>query len=167
VSLVLDVLAWAALLAGGFFTLVSAVGMQRMPDIFTRTHAASVNDTLGVGFLTLGMLLQAEDWAVAVRLVIILVVIFVSGAVAVHALARAALYNGEQPLLAGTDGVLRPIKVAALYPELGLRLSRPLISQHGEDRLALPVPAAGREGETEADADAAGRGDQEDPQWSS
>lgn len=136
-SLVLDILAWAALLAGGFFTVVAAIGLQRMPDIFTRTHAASVNDTLGVGFLILGMLLQSDDWAVGVRLLIVLVVLFTTGAVAVHALARAALHEGERPLLAGTDGKLRLTDVASLYPDLAARLAQPLTSEQVED--TLPV----------------------------
>ena len=54
-SLVLDILGWAALVAGGFFCFVGALGLNRMPDVFTRMHAASVSDTLGVGFLTIGM----------------------------------------------------------------------------------------------------------------
>lgn len=158
-SLVLDVLAWAALLAGGFFTIVGAVGLHRMPDFFTRTHAASVNDTAGVGFLILGMLLQTDDWAVAVRLAIILIVVYTTGAVAVHALARAALHDGERPLLAGSDGRLRPTDVATLYPDLGERLARPLVSEQVEDEpIALPAPHDRGPGEV---------GEREDPRWSS
>ena len=157
-SLVIDVLAWAALLAGGFFALVSAAGMLRMPDLFTRMHAASVNDTLGVGFLTLGMLLQTGEWGVGVRLVIILIVLYVTGTVTVHALARAALHDGQRPLLAGSDGRLRPTDIATLYPDLAFRVAQPLISEQVEDR-----PAPGRTGETEAEAGH----DREDPQWNS
>lgn len=160
-SLVLDVLAWAALLAGGFFTVVGAVGLHRMPDFYTRTHAASVNDTGGVGFLILGMLLQTDDWAVAVRLAIILVVVYTTGAVAVHALARAALHDGVQPLLAGIDGRLRPTDVSTLYPDLGERLARPLVSEQVEEHeaVALPAPRVAAPGEPDAR--------REDPRWSS
>ena len=48
-SLVLDLLAWVALLAVGFFIIVGAVGIHRMPDVFTRMHATSLIDTMGVG----------------------------------------------------------------------------------------------------------------------
>lgn len=163
-SLALDILAWLALLAGGFFAVVAGIGLHRMPDVFTRTHAASVNDTLGVGFLTLGMLLQIDDWAVGVRLAIILVVLYTTGAVAVHALARAALHDGERPLLAGSDGKLRPTDCASLYPELGARLARPLVSEQVEDMLPLPVPPDERTGETEAE-ETEDQG--EDPRWKS
>lgn len=138
-SLVLDVLSWAALLAGGFFVIVAAVGLNRMPDVFTRTHAVSLSDTLGVGLLTLGMLLQTDDFAVAFRLVVVMVVLYTTGAVAVHALARAALHDRVRPLLAGADGRLRATDVATIYPDLGARVAQPLISERVED-LPLPVP---------------------------
>ena len=137
-SLALDILAWAALLSGGFFTIIAAIGMLRMPDMYTRAHASSVYDTVGIGLLILGMLLQAEDWAVAIRLLIILVVLYFSGAVAAHALSRAALHDGQHPLLAGSDGQLRPTECTMLDPELGARLSRALISETVEDE---PAPA--------------------------
>jgi len=128
-SVVLDILGWAALGLGGFFCVVGAFGLNRMPDLFTRMHAASVSDTLGVGFLTLGMLSQTTDWAVAVRLVIIVLVVLFTGAVASHALARAALHDGQKPLLAGPDGALRPTDCADIYPELAARLAIPLVSE--------------------------------------
>lgn len=142
-SLLLDILAWAALLAGAFFTLASAIGLQRMPDLFTRMHAVSVNDTLGVGFLVLGMLLQTDDWGVGIRLVFLLVILYTAGAVTAHALARAALHDGQEPLLADDDGQLRPLARASMDPELADRLARPLSSQMGDDELALEAHSAG------------------------
>ena len=50
-TLILDLLSWLCILLGSFFTIVGAFGLVRMPDVFTRMHAASVIDTLGVGFL--------------------------------------------------------------------------------------------------------------------
>ena len=46
---VLDIVSWALILAGSFFTVVGAIGLVRMPDVYTRMHAASVTDTLGAG----------------------------------------------------------------------------------------------------------------------
>ena len=163
-GLLLDVLAWIALVSGGAFVVIGAVGMHRMPDVFTRTHAASLIDTLGFGLLALGMLLQTDDWAVAVRIAIIVLVSMTASAVAAHALARAALHDGEQPLLAGIDGVLRPTDCASIYPDLGVRLSRPLVSEQVEQTAPLPVPAdvsaavpADEHGEPGGAGDAAGR----------
>jgi multicomponent Na+:H+ antiporter subunit G len=144
-SLLLDALAWAALVSGGFFVIVGAVGLHRMPDVFTRMHATSLIDTLGIGLLGLGMVLQTDDWAVAVRIGIIVFVSLIAGAVAAHALARAALHDGEQPLLAGSDAVLRPTDCASVYPELGLLLAQPLVSEEVEQR-APSVPPDERAG---------------------
>ena len=59
--LVLDILTWACLLAGGFLAFSGAVGLFRFPDFFTRLHAASVTDTLATGLIVLGLMLQANS----------------------------------------------------------------------------------------------------------
>ena len=55
-QLVLDIVSWALILAGSFFTVVGAIGLVRMPDVYTRMHAASVTDTLGAGLLLAGLM---------------------------------------------------------------------------------------------------------------
>lgn len=127
--IVLDIVSWVALVAGGFFCLVGAIGLNRFPDIFTRLHATSVSDTLGVGFLILGMLLQSEDWTVVVRLLLILLVLLMTGPVAGHALARAALHDGQKPLLADADGNLVPTDCGDIDPELKRVLEAPMVSE--------------------------------------
>ncbi len=97
-SAVLDALSWALLCAGGFFAVVGALGMLRMPDFYTRAHAASVVDTLGAGLILAGLLLQAGDALVAVKLVFIGLLLFFTSPAATHALARAALLRGLAPL---------------------------------------------------------------------
>ncbi len=128
-AMLVTILSWAALAGGGFFYLVGAVGLNRMPDVFTRMHAASVSETLGVGLLVLGMVLQAGFTLVAAKLIIILLVLLVTGPVATHALARAALHDGEKPLLAGDDGTLAARDPDILFPGLGARLAAPLVSE--------------------------------------
>ncbi|MDP1535857.1 MAG: monovalent cation/H(+) antiporter subunit G [Burkholderiales bacterium] len=98
-SLIADVLSWICLAAGGFFCLVGAVGMLRMPDFYTRMHAASVIETLGVGFLLAGMVIQAGLTLVTVKLVVIGLLVLFASPTASHALARAALARGVEPLL--------------------------------------------------------------------
>lgn len=98
-SMILDIASWALLGAGSFFCLVGTIGMLRMPDFYTRVHSASVVDTLGAGLILVGLLLQATDLQVAVRIAILgLLLVFVSPT-ATHALARAALIRGLAPLL--------------------------------------------------------------------
>ena len=128
-SAALDILGWAALVSGGFFCLIGAIGLHRMPAVFTRMHATSVSDTLGVGLLVLGMLSQTTDWTVAVRLVIIGVVLYVTGAVASHALARAALHDGAKPILTNKDGQLTETACGVVDAELAARVATPLTSE--------------------------------------
>lgn len=96
---VLDAISFVLLAAGGFFCVVGGVGILRMPDFYSRMHAASVIETLGAGLILAGLLLQAETVLVAAKLAIVGVLIFFASPTATHALARAALARGLQPLL--------------------------------------------------------------------
>lgn len=99
-SAALDALSWACLLAGGVFCMIGAAGMLRMPDFYTRMHAASVVDTLGAGLILVGLALQAGLSLVAAKLAMIGLLIFFASPTSTHALARAALLRGVKPLLA-------------------------------------------------------------------
>lgn len=103
----IDALSWILLAGGAAFCLIGALGLLRMPDFYTRMHAASVTDTLGAGLVLLGMMLQAGLGLVTVKLVFIALLLFFTSPTATHALARAALVRGVQPRLA-SDGEARP-----------------------------------------------------------
>ncbi len=96
----IDLVSWACLLGGGFFCVVGAIGMLRMPDFYTRMHAASIVDTVGAALMLLGMMLQAGPTLVAVKLLFVGLLILVASPTASHALAKAAMVRGLQPLLA-------------------------------------------------------------------
>lgn len=87
------------LLIGGFFCVVGGIGVLRMPDFYTRMHAASVTETLGVGFVLLGLMLLAGWTLITVKLLMIGVLIYFVSPTASHALAKAALLRGIKPLL--------------------------------------------------------------------
>lgn len=95
-----DILSWALLAAGGVFCMIGALGLLRMPDFYTRMHAASVIDTLGAGLLLSGMMLQAGPTLISVKLLFIAVFLFFTSPTATHALARAARLRGVEPKLA-------------------------------------------------------------------
>lgn len=99
-SAVLDLASWALLVTGGLFCIVGAVGLLRMPDFYTRMHAASVIDTLGAGLMLLGLMLQAPGWLVLAKLAAIALLLFFTSPASTHALARAALARGVRPQLA-------------------------------------------------------------------
>lgn len=94
-----DMLSWVLLVVGGAFCIVGTFGLVRMPDFYTRMHAASVTDTLGMGLMLLGLMLQAGFSLVTVKLLMIGLLILVASPAATHALAKAAFARGLQPLL--------------------------------------------------------------------
>lgn len=98
-SLAADILAWAFILAGSFFTLVGAFGLVRMPDLYTRLHASGVLDPFGVSLILIGLMFQAGFTLVTVKLAFLVLLLLFTSPVACHALARAALHRGVKPLL--------------------------------------------------------------------
>ena len=91
---IINLASWLLISAGSIFCLIGALGLLRMPNFFTRMHAASVIDTLGAGFLLLGMMLQAGFTLVSVKLAFIGLLLFFTSPTATHALARAARARG-------------------------------------------------------------------------
>ena len=107
-SVWVDGLSWICLVVGGIFCVIGALGLLRMPDFYTRMHAASVIDTVGAGLMLLGLMLQAGFTLVAAKLLIVAMLIFLASPTATHALARSAMLRGLKPLLADEEG--RPSK---------------------------------------------------------
>lgn len=79
--------------AGVFFFSVGVVGLLRFPDIYTRLHATTKCDTLGAGLMLIGLALQGGP-TVAIKLVIIIILLWIANPTAAHAIARAALNSG-------------------------------------------------------------------------
>jgi multicomponent Na+:H+ antiporter subunit G len=99
VTVAIDLASWVLILAGSFFILAGAIGMIRLPDVYTRMHSASVIETLGAGFLFAGLMLQAGFSQVTLKLLFILLLFFFTGPVITHALAQAALSADIKPEL--------------------------------------------------------------------
>ena len=102
-SVLLDMLSWILLLVGAAFALTAALGVVRLPDFFSRTHAAGMLDTMGAGMILLGLGLQEGFTLVSFKLLAVFAFILITGPTAAHALARAADYHGVKPLLSGRD----------------------------------------------------------------
>lgn len=107
-SLALDILSWMCIVAGGVFCVIGAFGLVRMPDFYTRVHAASITDTVGAGLLLLGMGLQAGLSLVTVKLVMIGLLLLFANPTATHALVKAALARGLAPLLTSGEDTSKP-----------------------------------------------------------
>lgn len=89
-----DVLSAACLILGVFFSVTGAFGLFKLPDFFTRVHAASVTDSLATMLIIVGLLLQTETGLVAVKLLFILGFLLLTSPTASHALAKAARHGG-------------------------------------------------------------------------
>ncbi len=94
----LHLASWTLIVAGGAFCLIGAAGMLRMPDFYTRVHAASVTDIVGSLAILLGLALQAGLSLTAAKLAVIALLIFFTSPAATHALVKAALERGVAPL---------------------------------------------------------------------
>lgn len=99
-NLLLDVLSWVLLCAGSFFCITAGVGLLRMPDFYTRAHAASILDSMGAGLIILGLTLQAPNYLVAVKLLFTFFFLMITGLAAIHALAQSVNVAGVNPKLA-------------------------------------------------------------------
>ena len=95
-----DGLSWILLTGGGFFVLVGGIGALRMPDFYTRMHAASLTDSIGAIMILVGIMLQAGLSLAAVKLAAILLFLLITSPTATNALASAALLSGLKPDLA-------------------------------------------------------------------
>lgn len=98
-------IAIVALAAGGvFFAVVAAVGVLRLPDLYTRAHAASKSDTLGA-VLTLGAAALAFGADVpTVKTVLLLLFMFLTNPTAAHAISRAAYDQEIEPWTTEEEG---------------------------------------------------------------
>ena len=97
-SLALDIGSWILLTLGGFAVLVGGIGALRMPDLYTRMHAASVTDSLGAILVLLGIMLQAGLSLATIKLAAILLFLLLTSPTSSNALASAALLAGTKPI---------------------------------------------------------------------
>ncbi|MEM8837953.1 MAG: monovalent cation/H(+) antiporter subunit G [Pseudomonadota bacterium] len=129
-----DLISWVMICAGSFFLVVGAIGLVRMPDVFTRMHAVSVAETLGVGLLLGGLMIQAGLTLVTFKLALLFFLIFFTSPVASHSIARAAMADGVKPILSG--------------PEIDARTGRLLPAGEKDPKIVTPIDA----GEAESSA---------------
>ena len=84
---------------GIVFMLMGSIGILRLPDFYSRTHAVSKSDTLGVFFVIIGLIVFEGFTLSSGKLFLIVLFIALSNPIGTHALARAALKKGLKPLL--------------------------------------------------------------------
>ena len=104
--MLLDIASWVFLTVGGLAVLIGGVGVLRMPDLYTRMHAASVTDSMGAILVIVGVMLQAGLSLATIKLGAILLFLLLTGPTAANALAAAAMLEGAKPGIryTGEDG---------------------------------------------------------------
>jgi multicomponent Na+:H+ antiporter subunit G len=98
-NLIIDYISVLLLATGSLFLLIGALGLVRLPDFYTRMHAAGVTDTLGAELLLLGMMFQAGFSLITAKLILISLFIFFTSPTSTHAVANAARVMGLRPLM--------------------------------------------------------------------
>lgn len=140
-ELLRDLLSWILLLSGCFFLIVGAIGLNRMPDVYTRLHATGVSDTAGAGLILLGLIVQAGFTLVGFKLFVLLLIFLFTAPVATHAVTRAALSVNVKPQLLDEHGRERRevLEALGLEREWGQsQISRPM-----KEAEPAPLPDGG------------------------
>lgn len=98
-SMILDGVSWIMLLIGSVFILAGGIGALRLPDLYTRMHAASLTDSMATILILGGLMLQSGLTLATVKIFAILVFLMLTGPTASYALANAAFLSGLKPEL--------------------------------------------------------------------
>jgi multicomponent Na+:H+ antiporter subunit G len=89
-----DTLTIILVLLGTFFMMIGSIGVVRLPDFFTRSHATSKSDTLGIMLLIGGLMCYEGISLNSLKLLVIFLFVALANPVGAHALARAAFKYG-------------------------------------------------------------------------
>jgi multicomponent Na+:H+ antiporter subunit G len=84
------------LVCGALIALVAALGLLRLPDLFTRMHAASKAGTAGSGLLLIAVALQSDDTTIWIKCLATIGFFLLTAPVSAHLLAKAALLSGAR-----------------------------------------------------------------------
>jgi len=100
-SLILETLAGVLLLAGAAFSLISAIGVLRMPDVLIRMHSSAKAGTVGAGLILLAVAVVYREDEIVARAVVAIFFLLLTVPVASHMIGRAAYVTGVK-LWSGT-----------------------------------------------------------------
>ena len=94
---ILQYLAAALVVIGSAFAFLAALGLIRLPDLYTRMHAASKAGVVGAGLMLLGLAFVSLDAGIALRAILGITFLLLTTPVSAHLLARAAYLAGTTP----------------------------------------------------------------------
>ena len=91
-----DYVAAPLLILGTGFFLAGTAGLIRFPDVYTRLHALTKSDNVGLGLVLAGLAVQSGSWFVAGKLLLIWLLVLLAGASIAHLIANGAMQRGIQ-----------------------------------------------------------------------
>lgn len=86
-----------SLVLGAFFFMAGTVGLLRFPDVYSRLHALTKADNLGLGFIVFGVACQTDSWNAVAQLFFIWGLVMLAGTTCCHLVANAAFTAGFRP----------------------------------------------------------------------
>ncbi|KAA1262006.1 Na(+)/H(+) antiporter subunit G [Rubripirellula obstinata] len=92
-----DIVSVILISIGCFFFLGGGIGMLRFPDVFSRLHASTKADNLGLGFVIFGVLLQFDSMLAGTKLILVWLLVLMSSSTTCHLIAKTALRQGIEP----------------------------------------------------------------------
>lgn len=92
-----DIITAICIIVGCFFFLTGTVGLLRLPDTFTRLHALTKADNLGLGLITVGAAFQVETLSALIKLGLIWILVLVASSTVSQLIGRFTLQQGQQP----------------------------------------------------------------------
>lgn len=92
-----DYVGEALILVGAFFVFTGALGIIRMPDFYTRLHAAGVTDSMGVPLILLGIIIKSGFTLFSGKIIFLILFMMITGPAACHAVAKSAMVSGLVP----------------------------------------------------------------------
>lgn len=95
--MLIDIVVVILIVAASFFFLAGTVGVLRLPDMFTRLHALTKADNLGLLLISIAAALKADSWEVIVKLAVIWVLVIIGSSTVAHLIGRVSLQNGQTP----------------------------------------------------------------------
>ncbi|MBT5470838.1 MAG: monovalent cation/H(+) antiporter subunit G [Nitrospina sp.] len=93
----MDILSIVFMIAGLFFLVVAAIGVIRLPDVYSRSHAVSLTDSLGAFLMLVGIALHEGLGANMLKILMVLALLYILNPVIAHATVRAALRSNLKP----------------------------------------------------------------------
>ena len=98
-EMIIDILSGLCIAAGIIALVTGSIGLLRLPDLFSRTHAVGMMDTAGVGFIILGLIIHEGFTLISVKLALVGIFLFFTSPIATHAVAQVAFRAGLKPVV--------------------------------------------------------------------